>query len=96
MSDQHPEGAPRSPDEYVKRAPTVANSNAIGTAASSIGLLAYWIEESLTHKHFMVPSVEMILWLIGLAVPTIHIVYKVWQAKINKWAASQGVPTNGG
>lgn len=90
MSDQT-EATARTPDQFVKRAPTVSSSTMVGTAGSSLGLVALYINECLEAGRLVVPSTEMIIVLLGLIIPAVHLFYRVAGAKLNKWAASQGV-----
>lgn len=92
MSDQ---STTRSPDEFVKRAPTptqVAQQAAtLGTGGSTLGLVALYINECLTAHHLVAPSTEMILVLLGLCVPMVTLIWQVANAKLTKWAQSEGV-----
>lgn len=87
MSDQ----SSRTPDEFVKRAPTVANTTALATAGSAVALIAYYIGECITAHHFVVPSNEMLIMVVGWAFPVVHLIFKVGKVKLDKWAAAQGV-----
>ncbi len=89
MSD--PGSGARTPDEFVKRAPSVADTAAMATTGSTVALIAYYIGECLTAHHFVAPSNEMLIVIVGAVFPIGHLVYKVFRAKLDKWAAAQGV-----
>lgn len=94
MSDsQNQDGgeAPRTPDQFVKRAPTVANTTVMGTGGSALGLAALYINQCLTADALVVPSTEMIIVIIGLLFPAAHLVWRVGAKKMKDWAARQGV-----
>lgn len=84
-------GEVRTPDQYIKRSTTLSTSTAIGTAGSSAALVALYINECLTAGAWVVPSTEMILVLLGLLAPVVHLIWRVGNAKLQKWAAASGV-----
>lgn len=86
-----PNADTRTPHQYAKRAATVSSSTAFGTAGSSLGLAALYINQCLEAGYFVVPSTEMIIVMLGLIVPALHLLWRVAGAKLRKWAASQGV-----
>ncbi len=89
------EDTPRSPDQFVKRAPTISQvgqqATAIGTGASTIGLIAYYIQECITAHRLVAPSTEMILVLLGLCAPAVTMIWQVANMKVKKWAQSEGI-----
>lgn len=89
MSDNSTEA--RSPDKFVKRAPTLSTTTAMGTAGSSLGLVALYINQCLEANAMVVPSTEMIIVMLGLVVPVLDIVRRVLGVKLRAWAAKQGV-----
>lgn len=89
MSEQTSET--RSPDSFVKRAPTASTNIAVGTTTSTAALLAYYLNQCLTAKHLVVPSTEMILILLGYLYPLAVTAKKFASAWLQNIAKREGV-----
>lgn len=83
----------RTPDDFIKRA-TTATDTAAKTLAGTIALTTvHWLIKCLAggHWHYLVPDDALLeMWVMAI-LPSIHLVWRVGQAKIEKWAREQGV-----